>query len=298
MIVSNITGGLGNQLFQYALGCHMAILNGTEHKIDVSGYLDATPDPILGVRICGLDNFNITAKHASNEDITQFNFLLKNKIFRHLMHFYSTQNSYYKRKYILEPEINYFKFDPSILAAKQNSDVYVEGYWQTEKYFKNIENIIRKEFSFKNNPGEVNTRMIKEIEGCNSVSVHVRHGDNMRMENGILPLEYYRSAVKEIALRIKDPVFYVFSDDPEWTRDNLEIKYPTVFVSHNSDKKNFEDLRLMTYCKHHILGNSTFGWWGAWLGKKDGQIVFSPKSHHSYPNLPATDYIPAGWTFL
>ncbi|MEK7568569.1 MAG: alpha-1,2-fucosyltransferase [Patescibacteria group bacterium] len=298
MIISNISAGLGNQLFQYAFGCHLAVLNKTEHKVDISGYKEIEPDPIRGVRVCGLDNFNITAKQASKEDMVKFNFLLKNKIFRHLIRFYSKPDSYYKRKYILEPEKNYFKFDPCILATKQQNDVYVEGYWQSEKYFKNIENIIRKELSFKEVPDEINSRMIKDIDGSNSVSLHVRHGDNTKMINGVLPLEYYHRAVMEIALKIKDPIFYVFSDDPEWARNNLKLKYPTIYVSHNGDKKNHEDMRLMTHCKHHILGNSTFSWWGAWLGKKEGQIVFSPKSHHSCPNLPSTDYIPANWMFL
>lgn len=298
MIVSNISAGLGNQLFQYALGCHLAILNNTEHKIDVSGYKVVDPDPVQGVRVCSLDNFNITAQKASVEDLTKFNFLTKNRFFRHFIRFYSRPNNYFKKKYIIEPEKNYFKFDQHILLNKIEKDVYIEGYWQSEKYFNNIENIIRKEFSFKEDPDEVNSRIIKEIEGSNSVSIHVRHGDNRRMVNGVLSLEYYLLAVKEISSTVNNPIFYIFSDDPEWARNNLKLEYPTVYISHNGDKKNYEDLRLMTHCKHHILGNSTFSWWGAWLGKKEGQIVYSPKSHHSYPDLPSVDYIPANWTFL
>lgn len=298
MIISNIGAGLGNQLFQYALGKHLSILNKTEYRIDTSGYKDANPDSKLGVRICGLDNFNISAPKASKNDLAEFDFLVKNKFFRHFIRFYSRPNNYFKRKYILEPEINYFKFDPRILTAKLKRDVYVDGYWQSGKYFKDIENIIRKEFSFKDEPSEINSRVIKEMRENNSVSVHVRHGDNVNMVNGVLPLDYYRRASEKIVVKIKSPVFYIFSDDPEWVCNNLKFNYPTVYISHNGDKKSHEDLRLMTHCKHHIIGNSTFSWWGAWLGKKDNQIVYSPKSHHSYPNLPSSDYIPSDWIFI
>lgn len=298
MIISNICAGLGNQLFQYAIGHNLAILNKTEHRIDTSGYTGINSDPMHGIRVCALDNFNITAKRVSKEDLTKFNFFTKNKIFRHLLRFYSRPSNYYKRKYILEPEENHFKFDSRVLTTKQKNDVYIDGYWQSEKYFKNIEDIIRREFSFKYEPDEINRQIINDIEKSSSISLHVRHGDNTKIIDGVLPLEYYYNAVEKIALKIKDPIFYIFSDDPEWARSHLKLKYSTVYISHNGDKKNYEDLRLMTYCKHHIIGNSTFSWWGAWLGKKEGQIVFSPKSNHSYKNLVSSDHIPQDWIFL
>ncbi len=298
MIINKISAGLGNQLFQYAFGYNLALLNKTDYKIDTTEYKEAVPDPIQGIRICGLDKFNITAPKADKKDLAEFNFLTKNKVFRHFVRFYSRPNNYFKKKYIIEPERNYFKFDPRILSAKIKKNTYIEGYWQSEKYFKNIEHIIRKEFSFKEEPNEINKKIIKDIETNNSICIHVRHTDNIKIKEGVLPISYYHKAVNEIVKKINNPVFYIFSDDPEWAHNNLKLEYPTVYISHNGDNKNYEDLRLMTYCKHHIIGNSTFSWWGAWLGKKNGQIVFSPRSHHSCKNLPLSDYIPTNWIFI
>lgn len=299
MVISNISAGLGNQLFQYAVGLHLAMINKTEYKIDTSRYGNAEPDPMLSIRACGLDNFNITAQKASIEDLNKFLFLPKNKFFRHFIRFYSRPQNYFKKKYILEPEVNYFKFDPRVLSVKYKKDIYLDGYWLSEKYFKSIENIIRKEFSFKELPDKINDQIIQKMEKENSVCIHIRHGDNVNIPGGVTPLEYYYQAVTIIAQRIVNPVFYIFSDDPEWAHKNLKLDYPATYISHNGDKKNHEDLRLMTHCKHHIIGNSTFSWWGAWLAKNDQQIVISPKYHHScILPLSETDYLPRGWLIL
>lgn len=298
MIVSKISSGLGNQLFQYAFGIYISKINKTEHKVDISGYKDVAPDPKLGIRICGLDHFNITSKYATVDDLREFNFLVHNRFFRRLIRFYSLKNNYYKRKYIIEPENNYFHFDPKVLEYRQEGNVYIEGYWQSEKYFKGVEDIVRKELTFKNKPNKINSETIKQIESSNSICIHIRHGDNVNMENGVLPLDYYYRAVDKISERVTNPVFYIFSDDPDWVKENLKLEHSTVYVSHNDAENCHEDLRLMTHCKHHIIGNSTFSWWGAWLGKKENQIVFSPRSNHSYQDLPSSDHIPEEWNFI
>lgn len=299
MIISKIGGGLGNQLFQYSLGRQLSILNDTEYKIDISDYAGSKADPKLGVRVCGLGNFNIQASPANDRDLGGFKYLTDNKIFRRFLRLYSRPTTYFKRRYILEPEKNAFRFDPNVLGIRTSRKIYLEGYWVAEKYFQNISNVIKDDLTFKQEPDEVNQEMIRRIAAGNSVSIHIRHGDNVLIEGGkaVLPASYYSTAVRKIADRIADPVFYIFSDDPDWARDNIKLNYQAVYVSHNGDEKNYEDLRLMTNCKHNIIGNSTFSWWGAWLGKKDGQIVIAPKCHLD-KDVSDLDYYPAGWEIL
>jgi hypothetical protein len=300
MIINKICGGLGNQMFQYALGKHLSIINNTNHKIDVKNYKGKTLDLQKGIREFELDCFNIGAKKATNEDIEKTDsFFTKNKFGRKLFRLCSNKNNYFNKKYILEPPANYFKFDPQILQTLGHKDVYIDGYWQTEKYFKNIEKDIRKDFTFKNKPSGENNKLIEKIKECNSVSLHVRHGDNVHIENGILmTMEYYNKAIEVITSKIKEPTFFIFSDDPEWASKNIKLQYPTIFVKNNL-KQATEDLRLMTYCKHHILGNSTFSWWGAWLGEKANQIVVCPTKYlDSKLDILNTDYKPEKWIFV
>lgn len=112
------------------------------------------------------------------------------------------------------------------------------------------------------------------------------------------PLSYYYQAVKDLARQVSTPQFYVFSDDPDWAKSNLKLNFPCTFVTHNGEEKNYEDLRLMAACRHHIMGNSTFSWWGAWLGKKQGQLVYAPKRYHFGHNAPTADFYPSGWKLI
>jgi hypothetical protein len=298
MIINRLCGGLGNQLFQYAMGYSLASRNNTTQKLDITGYVGRVADKNKGVRTFDLQNFNISSPIAADNDLSKFSFYTDNKFFKHLIRFYRNNKSFYKRKYILEPEDKYFLFDKRILERKMEQDVCLEGYWLSEKYFESVETEIRREFTFKDVASEINSKYIRNINETNSVSIHIRCTDNQLIKNGILPIEYYEKAMEEITKRVDNPTFYVFSDNPEWAMKNLTIKYPIVFISHNKNA-DFEDLRLMTFCKHSIIANSTFSWWGAWLGKKDGQIVICPNKHLSTErDLTKTDYIPKNWLVI
>ena len=113
--------------------------------------------------------------------------------------------------------------------------------------------------------------------------------------HGICSLEYYYNAIKKITEIVRKPHFFIFSDDIKWAQDNLKISYPATFVNHNADGKPFEDLRLMSLCKHHIIANSSFSWWGAWLSIDPDKIVFAPKEWFTDSGRNTDDLIPGSW---
>jgi hypothetical protein len=301
LIIIRLLGGLGNQMFQYALGRSLSAIYRRPLKFDLSFYNSDAAKSHWAPRFFCLDHFNIKLQIVAAAELAPFEKYLRQNIYSRLLRRAAAFGCYYLHSYIFEPPKNYFVFDPNLLAGQLKPNVYLDGFWQTEKYFSSIENIIRKDFIFKDLPDEINQKMLAEIDSVNSVSIHVRHGDNatkIAAKHGVLPLEYYYSAISDLVKTVKSPKFYVFSDDPVWVKENLKLDFPAVFVSNNSDKKNYEDLRLMTRCKHHIIGNSTFSWWGAWLGKKPGQQVYAPKRYHVHDNIPTTDLYPSQWKLI
>ncbi len=300
MIIIKIAGGLGNQLFQYAFGLSMASFYKTDLKLDISDYKAKVGDPKLGVRIFVLDNFRISAPLASIAELKEFDFYKHSWFFKKLARFYGRPSSYYKRKYLIEPEENHFCFDKRVFARHSRGNLYCDGYFQSEKYFNVVVDQIRNEFVSREAPDTLNTEMLVKIAGANSVALHVRHGDNAlaAKNNGVLSIDYYHEAIKRLAAIEKNLIFYIFSDDPEWVKENLHLEYPAIYVSHNGDAKNYEDLRLMINCRHHIIGNSTFSWWGAWLGKKPGQKVFAPRCYNVGVDVSGKDFYPADWIIV
>ena len=289
MIVTKIIGGLGNQMFQYAAGRRAAYINKTLLKFDISGYkkqVGITPRKYM------LDIFNICASIATKKEVSLFNLHSKNRVQRNL---HRIILFFLRRHYLRQKTTG---FTTELLTASDDS--YLDGYWGSEKYFKDIENIIRKNFTFKDKPDEVNQQMISRIKNCDSVSIHIRRGDyvNDKKTNqfhGVCDLNYYLKAVVLISKKVKNPQFFVFSDDIEWAKQNLLLKFPCVYVDHNIGKKDYEDMRLMSHCKHNIIANSTFSWWGAWLNKNKNKIVIAPKKWFNDKTINTKDLIPNSW---
>lgn len=288
MIISKLIGGLGNQMFQYAAGRRSAHVNNTQLKLDITGYekqIGITPRKYL------LHIFTIQENISSINEINR----LKNKGF--IRKVIKKINPFLQNNlYIKE---RYFNFDPSMLNICENS--YLEGYWVSDKYFKDIENTIRKEFTFKDEPDVTNQKTINQIRNCESVSIHIRRGDYVsdpktNQFHGVCGLDYYHQAIKYMTSKIKNPYFFVFSDDPKWCKTNLQLKYPVIYVSHNLGKKDYEDMRLMSLCKHNIIANSSFSWWGAWLNKNKNKIVIAPKKWFQDKSINTNDLIPESWT--
>jgi len=272
MIIVKLMGGLGNQMFQYALARHLSIIHKTKLKLDLTFLLDRTPRENFVFRNFELDIFNIKAEIATNKDIDNFFVKPKSTKWQDRLLEHISPHSIKNEKY--------FHFDADILNSQENT--YLEGYWQSEKYFKHIEKIIRNDFIFKNEANELNGTFLKQILEPNSVAIHIRRGDyeknpSTNAAHGLCSLEYYQKAIQIITQQIKQPHFYIFSDDNQWAIDNFKIELPTTYITQNSTKRGFEDLRLMQNCKHFIIANSSFSWWAAWLSVNKNKIVIAPE---------------------
>lgn len=185
-------------------------------------------------------------------------------------------------------------FDPAFFRLPD--DTYLHGYWQSEKYFGRHADQIRADFAFPAARGR-NAELAAEIDSDLSVSLHVRRGDYVAVSaHGVCDQAYYDAALAQLLPRLpKDPVIYVFSDDPDWARDNLTLPGRRVVVDHNGSDADFEDMRLMSLCDHNIIANSSFSWWGAWLNTNPGKIVVGPTAWFADPKLINPDILPEGW---
>lgn len=276
------------------MALRLSIFNELPLKIDLSSYKTVQPDPLRGIRIPGIQHFNISAQIATAYEIRSYVNGWRAQS-RRLLEFWKP---YYKRRFIVEPEAFHFRPDPNLLVLRVRRTTYLLGFWQTEKYFLDIQDKLRRELTVKHGLSGQDADLAKIILSSNSVCIHIRHGDNatpVAQHLGVLPLRYYYEASEFIAAKVNNPIFFVFSDDPTWAQSNLKLNHPLNFVTHNDDETNYEDLRLMSLCHHHILANSTFSWWGAWLGRKSGQIVYAPKQYYQKLNRPNPDFYPDSW---
>jgi hypothetical protein len=292
MIIIKLQGGLGNQMFQYAIGRKLSILNKTELKLDLSFLLDRTPRSNFTYRDYNLNIFNLKIESATSEEIKPFVNHLDNKIKRKI---YSYLFLGKNKKYIYEKQLT---CDPNIF--KLTGNIYLDGYWQTEKYFSDIKNILYNDFNIKIPQDEKNQEITKIIKNSNSVSIHTRRGDyitNKQTYNvhGICDLDYYYNCVNLLLKQIENPHFFIFSDDHKWAKENLKLDYLMTFIDHNNASKNYEDLRLMSQCKHNIIANSSFSWWGAWLNKNPDKIVYAPQKWFNDSSRDTKDLIPDQW---
>ncbi|HEY6019083.1 MAG TPA: alpha-1,2-fucosyltransferase [Candidatus Paceibacterota bacterium] len=278
MIITKLQGGLGNQLFEYAFGRRLAIENQTELKIDLASYLtDPQRSYELGV-------FNIDATIATPDEVGAFvGTTHAGKKIKRLVGHYNLNN------YIQEP---HFAFWPKALSTK--SPAYLEGYWQSEKYFKPIETKLRQELTLRTPLcGEAET-MRARISSSRSVSLHVRRKDYIDSQFLELTPEYYQKAMGRIRSAEAEPSYFVFSDDVSWARQNLALPTSTVFVS-TLGLRNYEELFLMSYCKYHIVANSSFSWWGAWLDPNPHKLIVAPKRWFISDVHDTKDLVPPQW---
>ncbi len=200
--------------------------------------------------------------------------------------------------FFVEPHFEYYKY-----ALQIRPNTYIEGFFQTEKYFKKYEKEIREAFSFKVKPDKFNQYLIEQMGESNSVSVHIRRGDYVQKKRfqqvyATCSLDYYKRGVEYIASKFENPKLFVLSDDIQWAKANWDLPYETIFVDNNSGDKSYEDLRLMSNCKHNIIANSSFSWWGAWLNNNPEKIVIAPKKWFNDGRINQDDVIPETWIRL
>jgi hypothetical protein len=292
MIISHILGGIGNQMFQYAAGRSLAHANQDRLLLDISSFDDYTLHHGFQLsRVFDIDAEQATfahIKHVLGYRACQYcRKILKRPLFKPLR----------GRNLIVEP---YAHFWPDFFSFKH--DAYLLGYWQSEKYFRSIASQIRKDFTFKTALVGKNADIASSIQNQNAISLHVRRGDYLSdlktsQIMNVCSLDYYQSSINAIADRVASPVFYIFSDDIEWVRRNLVMDYPCVYVDHNTQEDSFRDMQLMSLCKHHIIANSSFSWWGAWLNPCESKIVIAPKGWFVNGSDDG-DIIPSDWERL
>jgi hypothetical protein len=289
MIIVRLLGGLGNQLFQYAAGLSLAHFHGQRL------ILDCTRMDNYSLRDYGLNNFCISAPKAKQEQIFKFTHSNKPKIIRELYKGWHRLKPYYRRPIYKEP---YFHYDPKIWQTSKN--VYLSGYFVSEKYFAHIQEAIQSEFRLSTIPSSANKTMLNKIKNSTAISLHIRRGDYAHNHKtlakfGLCSLEYYQRCMQVIEAKISKPHYFVFSDDIFWAKNNLKAKQSMTFVDINDGQTAYEDLRLMSLCEHHIIANSTFSWWGAWLGTNPHKLVLVPKNWFKQKNINTKDLYPQNW---
>ncbi len=294
MVIVRLTGGIGNQMFQYAAARRVSWVNNTPLFLDLGWFQESG---WWTRRKYELDAFRIAGETAPPTAVRALKSRRQNSLFRRLPLFLKRAIFHTRQTHIIEKSYN---FDPDIPNLREN--VYLDGHWQSEKYFSDIESVIRYEFSFRSDPSELNRRILNGIASCESVSIHIRRGDYVTLTeanafHGLCPAAYYQSAVDKISRRVDNPVFFVFSDDIAWARENLSLGFETHFMDHNGPERGDEDLRLMSACRHHIIANSSFSWWGAWLSTHPEKIVCAPKKWFNR-DIETPDNLPASWIRL
>lgn len=256
MIITLLDGGIGNQLFQYAAGRRLAKKLKTKLKLDLR---KCEVEKSLHHGAYKLKYFNVEENFATEKDFQKNLRVIK-------------EDPGAKIPGVFMPEV-----------LKLPDNIFLSGWWQSEKYFSDIEKTIRREFTLKNPLHENSAQWKKKILSVeNSVSLHIRHGDYLtpmwRNHTGILPMDYYVTCVNEFKRFLPNFTLFMFSDDLDWAEKNLNFGVPIEFVK--NCELDVEELYLMSLCKHNITANSSFSWWGAWLNQNPDKKVFSPYPWH------------------
>jgi hypothetical protein len=289
MVIVKLIGGLGNQMFQYALGRSLAISRGDRlflHLEALSSSFTIGNAPQPTARSCGLDVFNIAA------DITTLERLQSERA----------------NVVWTVTESGFGFFSEVLTECRHHRNLGVVGWWQSEKYFLENAEIIRNDFIFRdsyNSP--YHASLAAEIAQSESVCVHVRRTDLLRTENpkGPVELDYYARAIEAMRERTLAARAFVFSDDIAWCKEQLSLSLPTTFVSSETPDQLHpaDDLYLMSLCRHFVIANSTYSWWAAWLGKAPEKIVIAPRRWYRTDDpalqgdsyLTSDDLIPSTW---
>ncbi len=288
MFVFQLMGGLGNQMFQYAAARALSLKRDIPFKIDFD-------DPYKFVkRKLNLFPFSLEVQRASWSELQKCK--PKRRVEKRLW-LLAGKDPLCK---LVREKADYM-YDPGFFSCPDGA--YLSGFWQTEKYFSDIEDTIRSDFKFREPAAGVNKEWLDRISNSTSVSVHIRRGDVISVPKtnrifGVMTPEYYQAAISNMINAYKDCVFFFFSDDIEWVKANIKTIHPCFYVDANDDEHNYEDLRLMSSCKHHIIANSSFSWWGAWLNADQHKKVIAPARWMSTKSIAETDHIPASWTLL
>ncbi len=293
MIIIKLTGGLGNQLFQYGFGRYLSEKFNSELKFDVQTINDSAN---FTNRSFGLENFNIKVNLATSSDISTLKYFsegLFGRIERKLI-----QNvPFLNPKYMVQSSNDY---KTNIKNIRDNC--YYDGYWQSEKYFKPIETILKTELQYTAVLNDKNALLLTDIINNESISVHIRRGDYLSIKvNGklfaVCSDDYYKQAINYFLNKNDKSIFYIFSDDVDWAKSNFNGD-SYLIVDNNANNPEI-DLYLMSNCKHNIIANSSYSWWGAWLNRNSDKTIIAPKQwYRGKQNEMINDLIPSKWIKL
>ncbi len=287
MIIMKIHGGLGNQMFQYALGRHLSLLNNVALKLDTSFYTkrhrkDTNREFKLSIFNCQLTLCN----ESDMEKLVLFPKLMEWNKWLNRLHVNFLPNYIYEKA---------FTFDPNILKPKDK--IYLEGYWQSPQYFDAIKDVIRQDFTFKENINEMNKDLAKQIEVTQSVAIHIRRGDFLTNQlHNTFEMSYIHNAIQFIVSKLGENIkLFIFSDDLDWCKMNLTFIYPELQRYYCDGGGTKEDLHLMSLCKYFIIANSSFSWWAAWLSNYKNKLIIAPKNWYNDNKKNSQDLLPSDW---
>jgi hypothetical protein len=290
MIITRITSGLGNQLFQYALGRTLALRDNTSLYFDLSYYLQAYETDT--VRTFKLDRFSINYQVLNTSPylyVSKFTRLLPNRSLKPVFAFVQEKQ---------------FHYDPLVNQMKSQF-VTLDGFWQSERYFAGQADVIRRELMFRRTPGPAFSEYQHLIGQAETpISLHIRRGDYVNHPEfsqsfGFVGLDYYQRATAKLLGQYPNGHFFVFSDDPAWVQENLNLTTAHTFVMNTGPDADVDDLQLMSQCQHHIIANSSFSWWGAWLNPNPAKTVIAPRTwFRNKPDWQTTDLIPSAWLLM
>jgi hypothetical protein len=292
-IVSKVSGGLGNQLFQYAIGRRIALDHTRPLVLDLHWYHDipagSTPREEL------LSRLNIVASFANSHGDPAALAALAPAAQRHW-------TSWWRSPLRVVKERAAFRYDERPLRPPaRNQTLYLDGYWQSYRYFEPVREVLVGEIAPRDPLPDVYRDIAARIRASNSVMLHVRRGDYVHSASaaavlGALPLDYYARALQWLKSRVDAPVMFVFSDDLDWAREHLDTGCDTVYVAGDASAYDVvHELSLMSQCKHQIIANSSLSWWAAWLNTNVGKLVAAPARWLADQPVPLDDLIPAGW---
>jgi hypothetical protein len=295
MIVVKLQGGLGNQMFQYALGRALAQKNDDDFALDLTFLLGGMLKENFVMRDYDLDIFAIEPRFTALSRVAQ-RLPMVRILYRANRGLVKLKSYMGIQRYVPENE---YKFHSEILNLKGN--IYLDGYWQSEKYFQAAEDLLRSDFRLRAALSEKTRKMAEKIMAVNAVCINVRRGDFVNVPrsmetHGFVGLEYYKRGLDALAARARGLHLFVSSDDMEWSMNNIHFDYPTTYLSHEYKGEKFgEYLYLMAMCQHFVIPNSSFAWWAAWLGQRPGKIVVAPQRWYLGKRKDPDDLVPSSW---
>lgn len=284
-VVARITGGLGNQLFQYAMGRALAARHSARLLLDLSHYEAAGTHTHRGFELAA---FKTRFDVATGADLAPFRPSLVKRVLA-------------RTGLASGPRVLHqrgFGFNPEALGVEP--PIYLDGTWQSEQYFTMCSEALRTEVTLNSALSGEAAALANRLYSQCSISVHVRRGDyahdpKTRDYHGLLSMAYYTGAIQWMLERLPEARFFVFSDEPQWAREHLRADAPVTVLPVRSGP---EDLMLMAQCRHHIIANSSFSWWGAWLNPSDAKLVVAPRRWFADASIRTNDLLPATWTRL